>query len=165
MDVDVVIGDITAQKVDAIVTAANRHLRGDSGVNGAVHAAAGPLLLKASLALAPCPPGSAVITPAFDLAPVRWVIHAVGPRFSDAPEVPDQLMAAYHSAFARADEVGARSIAFPSISTGAYDYPGGLAAMLSVEALRTVSTRVEHVVLVAFHQDMAEMWDYQLYGG
>ena len=165
MDVTVVVGDIIEQNVDAIVTAAIPRLRGGSGVNGAVHAAAGPRLLQASLALAPCPPGDAVVTPAFDLTPVKWVIHAVGPRYSDAPEVADQLMSTYHSAFARADDVGARSIAFPSISTGAYGYPVGIATALSAEALRTVQTEVETVVLVAYHQDVADLWDYHLYGG
>lgn len=164
MNITVVRGDITVQPVDAVVTAGNSALRGGSGVNGAVHAAAGPQLLQASLVLAPCPAGSAVITPAFDLAPVRWVIHAVGPRYGD-PDDADLLMSAYRAALARADDVGATSVAFPSISTGVYGYPGGLAAMLSIEAITTARTDVGTILLVAFSDDMAEMWDYCLYGG
>lgn len=164
MIISVVRGDITAQSVEAIVTAGNSALRGGSGVNGAVHSAAGPRLLQASRALAPCPAGSAVVTPAFDLAPVKWVIHAVGPRYGDLNDA-EMLMSAYRSALARADEVGAKSVAFPSISTGVYGYPGGLAAMLSIEAIRFATTDVETILLVAFSDDVAEMWDYCLYGG
>jgi O-acetyl-ADP-ribose deacetylase (regulator of RNase III) len=164
VNITVVRGDITAQPVEAVVTAGNSALRGGSGVNGAIHAAAGPELLRASLAWAPCPAGSAVVTPAFDLAPVRWVIHAVGPRYG-VPDDADLLMSAYRAALARADDVGAASVAFPSISTGVYGYPGGLAAMLSVEAIITARTDVEDVLLVAFSDDMADMWDYCLHGG
>jgi O-acetyl-ADP-ribose deacetylase len=163
MNITIVRGDITRQPVEAVVTAANSALRGGSGVNGAVHAAAGPRLLRASRALAPCPTGSAVVTPAFDLAPVRWVIHAVGPRYSGQDSDADLLRSAYRSALARADEVEARSVAFPSISSGVYGYPGGLAALLSVDALCTANTSVENVLLVAFSDDMAEMWDYALH--
>jgi len=87
-------GDITRQDVEAVVTAANTRLRGGGGVDGAVHAAAGPRLLQASLALAPCPPGGAVLTEAFDLAPVRWVIHAVGPIYQ-GPQDAATLASAY----------------------------------------------------------------------
>ena len=89
MKLEVVLGDITEQVVDAVVTAANEPLRGGGGVDRAVHTAAGPQLPLACRPVAPCPPGSAVITPAFELAPVRWVIHAVGPRFSGAAAAPD----------------------------------------------------------------------------
>ncbi|MCG4756729.1 macro domain-containing protein, partial [Faecalibacillus intestinalis] len=80
--------------------------------------------------------------------------HAVGPRYGDANDA-DLLMSAYRSALARADEVSAKSVAFPSISTGVYGYPGGLAAMLSVEAIITARTKVETILLVAFSDDMA----------
>ena len=111
MDIRVVEGDITTQRVDAIVTAANSQLLGGAGVNGAVHRAAGPELLRASRALAPCPAGEAVVTPAFDLRPVRWVIHAVGPVYSGPSDAP-VLASAYTAALRCADEVGARSVAF-----------------------------------------------------
>ena len=158
MIITVVRADITEQAVEAIVTAGNSALRGGSGVNGAVHTAAGPRLLQACRALAPCPTGSAVVTDAFGLAPVRWVIHAVGPRYG-VPKDADLLKSAYRSAFACADEVGAKSVAFPSISTGVYGYPGALAAQLSVEAITAAVTNVESILLVAHGDDMAEMWD------
>ena len=157
IDITVVRGDITTQAVDAIVTAANRELRGGGGVDGAVHAAAGPRLLQACRPLAPCPVGSSVITPAFDLDPVRWVIHAVGPRVG-VPGAEDLLASAYVSALQRADDVGARSVAFPSISTGAYGYPPDEAAVVSVRALRGATTLVERVLLVAFSARAAELW-------
>ena len=162
-EIRVVRGDITTQPVEAIVTAGNSALRGGSGVNGAVHAAAGPRLLEAARALAPCPAGSAVRTPAFGLAPVKWVIHAVGPRFG-VPNDADLLTSAYRSALACADEVGATSVAFPSISTGVYGYPAGPAARSSVEALTTAVTDVETILLVAYNEDMARLWDDCLEG-
>lgn len=164
MEIQIVRGDITKQDVDAIVTAANEPLRGGGGVDGAVHRAAGPELLRACHALAPCLTGSAVITPAFDLAPVKWVIHAVGPIYSGRPENAELLMSAYTSSLARADEVGAKSVAFPSISTGVYGYPDGLASILSVQALRAARTHVATVLLVAFSRRIAEKWDSALRG-
>lgn len=163
MEITLVRGDITVQQVDAIVTAANVELRGGGGVDGAVHAAAGPRLLEACRALAPCPPGSAVVTPAFDLAPVRWVIHAVGPVYS-GPQDAAVLASAYVSSLARADEVGARSVAFPSISTGVYGYPADEASRISVEALRGADTQVEQVLLVAFSRGMEARWAEVLHG-
>ena len=163
MNITVVRGDITTQDVDAIVTAGNTSLRGGSGVNGAVHAAAGPRLLAASQALAPCPAGSAVITPAFDLAPIKWVIHAVGPRYS-GPDDAAVLAAAYTSSLARADEVQARSVAFPSISTGVYGYPAREAARISVSALRDATTNVDVILLVAFSEDAARHWRHATAG-
>ncbi len=164
MEIQIVCGDITRQDVDAIVTAANEPLRGGGGVDGAVHRAAGPELLRACHVLAPCLTGSAVITPAFDLAPVKWVIHAVGPIYSGRPEDAELLTSAYTSSLARADEVGAKSIAFPSISTGVYGYPDGLASILSVQALRAARTHVATVLLVAFSRRIAEKWDSALHG-
>lgn len=157
MQITVVRGDIVDQPVEAVVTAGNRSLRGGSGVNGAVHAAAGPRLLQASRALAPCEPGSAVITPSFDLAPARWVIHAVGPKYR-GPADAEILASAYVASLARADEVGARSVAFPSISTGVYGYPEEEAAEVSVAALRQASTQVLNVLLVAFGRRSEELW-------
>jgi len=164
VEIQIVCGDITRQDVDAIVTAANEPLRGGGGVDGAVHRAAGPELLRACHVLAPCLTGSAVITPAFDLAPVKWVIHAVGPIYSGRPEDAELLTSAYTSSLARADEVGAKSIAFPSISTGVYGYPDGLASILSVQALRAARTHVATVLLVAFSRRIAEKWDSALHG-
>lgn len=159
MRIDVVVGDITQLEVDVLVTAANSGLRGGGGVDGAVHAAAGPRLLEACRKLGGCPTGSAVVTPAFDLAPrVRWVVHAVGPVYRGRPQDAELLAGAYTAALARADEVGARSIGFPSISTGVYGYPEDEAARVSVSALRGATTQVERVVLCAFSSRMARLW-------
>jgi O-acetyl-ADP-ribose deacetylase (regulator of RNase III) len=157
MKIELVLGDITQQDVEAIVTAANSQLRGGGGVDGAVHAAAGPHLLEACRPLAPCPAGSAVITPAFDLAPVKWVIHAVGPIYA-GPQDAVVLASAYRTSLQRADGVGATSVAFPSISTGVYGYPIEPAARVSVEALRSATTQVELVRLVAFNQAAYDAW-------
>ncbi len=121
-----------------------------------MHAAASPWLLQASLALAPCPPGGAVLTQAFDLAPVRWVIHAVGPIYR-GPQDAATLTSAYTQALARADEVGATSVAIPSISTGAYGYPLAVAAAVSVQALCGAVTAVQSVLLVAFSHRVQEL--------
>ena len=164
MKITVIRADITGQRVDAIVTAANVALRGGGGVDAAVHDAAGPELLRACRELAPCPTGSAVITPAFDLAPVRWVIHAVGPRYS-GPADAELLASAYVQSLARADQVGARSVAFPSISTGVYRYPAAEAAEVSVAALRGALTNVNSVLLVAFTAEMAKLWQSALSDG
>lgn len=160
-DIEVVLGDIVAVRVDAVVTAANRSLRGGTGVNGAVHAAAGPELLRASRALAPCPAGSAVVTPAFAMQTAAWVIHAVGPKYRGPQDEP-VLAAAYAAALARADEVGARSVAFPSISTGKYEYPDADAARIAVTALRRAATSVRRVVLVAYREHTAALWRAEL---
>lgn len=157
VQITLVRGDITVQDVEAVVTAANTGLVGGGGVDGAVHAAAGPRLLEACRALAPVPAGSAVVTPAFDLAPVRWVVHAVGPVYR-GPADADVLASAYASALARADEVGARTVAFPSISTGVYGYPADEASRISVAALRAATTQVERVLLVAFSRGMEALW-------
>ena len=115
-------GDITTVDADAIVTAANQALCGGGGVDGAVHAAAGPQLLTASLAVAPCPAGSARITDGFNLS-ARFVIHAVGPIFNDLETDSVILAATYESALVLAAENGVRSLVFPCISTGVYGFP------------------------------------------
>lgn len=161
MEIRVVRDDITTVEVDAVVTAANSRLAGGGGVDGAVHDAAGPELVQASRALAPCPAGSAVVTPAFDLTTASWVIHAVGPVYS-GPEDEPVLASAYVSSLARADEVGARSVAFPAISTGVYGYPAQDAARISVNAIRNAKTDVETVLLVAFGGETARLWQRAL---
>jgi O-acetyl-ADP-ribose deacetylase len=163
--IEVVTGDITRLEVHAVVTAANRGLRGGGGVDGAVHRAAGPRLLAACREIGGCPTGSAVVTPAFDLEPrVRWVVHAVGPVWSGSPRDADLLAGAYTASLRAADDVGARSIAFPSISTGVYGYPEDEAARVSVAALRGATPSVEHVVLCAFGRSMAGRWERALSG-
>jgi O-acetyl-ADP-ribose deacetylase (regulator of RNase III) len=150
-------GDITLQAADAIVTAANAGLLGGGGVDGAVHRAAGPRLLQACREIGGCETGSAVRTPAFDLERrgVRYVIHAVGPRFRDGEHgEPDLLRAAYRASLEIADRSGCASIAFPSISTGVYGFPVERAAPIAVrtaaEFLRTGARVVVRVVFVLF---------------
>lgn len=98
-----------------------------------------------------------MVTPSFDLAPARWVIHAVGPKYR-SPADAAVLAAVYVSSLARADEVGARSVAFPSISTGVYGYPEDDAAEVSVEALLAAKSKVESVLLVAFSGRSVDLW-------
>ena len=157
-------GDITRQPVEVVVTAANAQLAGGGGVDGAVHAAAGPELLEALRAFPQgCPTGGAVITPAFALAPVQWVVHAVGPIWygGDRGE-PGQLASAYTESLRLADDVGARSIAFPAISTGVYGYPRDAAAEVAVAAIRSAHTQVERVLLVAYDARTARLYEHLL---
>ena len=124
-------GDITQVRADALVTAANEGLRGGGGVDGAIHAAAGPNLVAASMAQAPCPAGSARITDAFDL-PSRYVIHAVGPIFSSLESHGPVLAATYESSLALAAHHQADSVAFPCISTGVYGFPQDAACEIAI---------------------------------
>jgi O-acetyl-ADP-ribose deacetylase len=133
-------GSVTSLGADAVITAANRHLAGGGGVDGAVHRAAGPGLLEACRALPAgpdgvrCPTGEARLTPGFGLA--RWVIHAVGPVWSAAraAQCATLLDGALSMAFRLADEAGAREVAAPAVSTGVYGYPLPEAARVSVAA-------------------------------
>jgi O-acetyl-ADP-ribose deacetylase len=153
MRVEAVKGDITRERVDAIVNAANSSLLGGGGVDGAIHEAAGPELVAACRPLGGCATGEAKATPGFRL-PARWVIHTVGPvwRGGDAGE-PELLASCYRNCLAVADELGARSVAFPAISTGAYGYPAEAAARTAVATLRASSTEVDLARLVAFDDD------------
>lgn len=159
MDMEVVRSDITAVAVEVLVTAANKALAGGGGVDGAIHRAAGPELLRALRPLAPCMPGDAVITSAFELpAPVRHVVHAVGPRYGVDKPAAELLRSAYLAALQRCDEVEANSVAFPSLSTGAYHFPLLDACGISVTALASAKTSVRRCVLVAFDQKTERFW-------
>jgi O-acetyl-ADP-ribose deacetylase (regulator of RNase III) len=159
MEIEVVRGNIVRADADVIVTAANHALIGGGGVDGAVHDAAGPELLAALRPLAPRPPGSAVITPAFGLGPrVTHVVHAVGPRYRVDEPTAELLASAYLASLALCDEVGAASVAFPALSTGAFGYPLHEACKVSVRALRGADTRVHRCLLVAFDERTSKFW-------
>jgi O-acetyl-ADP-ribose deacetylase (regulator of RNase III) len=154
--IEVERGDITAMAVDAIVNAANAGLAGGGGVDGAIHRAAGPELAQASRAQAPCPAGEARITPGFRLK-ARHVIHAVGPVWRGGGQGEPALLAScYRRSLDLAAAAGARSIAFPAISTGVYGYPKDAAAAVALAAIKAwVASHpdtVERIVLVAFSE-------------
>jgi len=153
MDIQAVQGDITVEEVDAVVNAANQALAGGGGVDGAIHRAAGHReLQEACQKLGGCPTGDAKATPGFGLR-ARWIIHAVGPRWrgGDKGEA-EQLASCYQRSLEVADELGAKSVAFPAISTGIYGYPPEEAARIAVETVRSTPTEVELVRLVAFDE-------------
>jgi len=149
----VVEGDITQQLVDAIVNAANTTLLGGGGVDGAIHRAAGPELLAECRSLGGCATGQAKITKGHRLR-AKWVIHTVGPVWRDGQHHEDELLAScYRSCFALVEQHGIRTVAFPSISTGAYGFPMDRAARIAVTEAKTFLERnatVESVLLVCF---------------
>jgi len=154
-------GDITAERVDAVANAANEALRGGGGVDGAIHRAAGPLLLDELQRRYPegTPTGTAVATDAYDL-PARWILHAVGPVWRGGTHgEPELLAGAYRSCLLLADELGARSVAFPAISMGIYGYPPHAGARVAIntvaEHLRGTTT-VDVVRFVLFSDETYE---------
>lgn len=161
MTIEAVQGDITRQAVDAIVNAANTTLLGGGGVDGAIHRAAGPELLAACRALGGCPTGEARLTPAYRL-PATYVIHTVGPVWNGGRRgEPELLRRCYAGALALAARHGVRSLAFPSISTGAYGYPIRDAARIAVDTVRRcveAPTSVELVRFVCFSAGDLEVY-------
>src|SRR5919201_3494121 len=150
--VELIRGDIVDQDVDAIVNAANSSLLGGGGVDGAIHRAAGRELLEACKKLGGCETGDAKATPGFRLR-AKWVIHAVGPVWSGGSRGErEQLASAYRRSLEVADQVGARSGAFPAITTGAYRFPPEEAAAIAIRTIRAAPTNVELVRLVAFDE-------------
>jgi len=155
--IELVLGSIVDQAVDAIVNAANTKLKGGGGVDGAVHRAAGPALKEACLKLPAdengrrCPTGQARTTPAGNL-PARYVIHAVGPfynaRYADRAE--GRLREAYENSLAEAARHGCRSVAFPAISAGAYRFPLDRAAGIAVRAVADFLGRSSSIEVVRF---------------
>ena len=146
-------GDITKQKVDAVVNAANTSLLGGGGVDGAIHFAAGPKLLEECRKLGGCPTGEARITAGYNL-PARWVIHTVGPVWHGGKHGEDELLAScYRNSLALAVQHGIKTIAFPCISTGAYRFPFERATRIAVSEVGEFLEReksIEKIIFVCF---------------
>jgi O-acetyl-ADP-ribose deacetylase (regulator of RNase III)/RimJ/RimL family protein N-acetyltransferase len=148
--IEIMRGDITHLKVDAIVNAANRSLLGGGGVDGVIHRAAGPELLKACETLNGCNTGDAKITSGFRL-PARYIIHTVGPVWNGGKIREKELLAScYRQSLKIASENGIRTIAFPNISTGAYGFPKTAAALIAYETVQAYLTSHQEIVKVIF---------------
>jgi O-acetyl-ADP-ribose deacetylase (regulator of RNase III) len=146
----VVQGDITQLKVDVIVNAANSTLLGGGGVDGAIHRAAGPQLKAHCATLGGCPTGEAKITPGFRLA-AKHVIHTVGPVYHGGKSNEATLLAnCYRNSLELAIKNGVRSIAFPSISTGAYGYPKDEAARIAVSLMKQYEDKFDEIIACCF---------------
>lgn len=178
------LGDITVQDVDAIVNAANSALAGGGGVDGAIHRVAGARELRAACArLGGCMPGDAKATPGFAL-PAKWIIHTVGPRWNGGGHGEARVLAScYTRCLEVASELGARTLAFPAISTGIFGFPKSLAAEIAVKTLKAYepaeptcenrrgamsapfgkgTTHIETVRLVAFQAEVADLYELEL---
>lgn len=159
MEIQAWQGDITTLEVDAIVNAANNGLRRGAGVCGAIFAKAGPKLDEACAAIGHCETGDAVVTPGFGL-PARWIVHTVGPVWRGGGANEEELLAsAYRRSMEVAAEAGARSLAFPAISTGIFGFPADRAAQIAVRTVRSFSdSPLEKVILVAFDPETDERY-------
>ncbi len=143
-------GDITKQNVDAIVNAANNSLLGGGGVDGAIHRAAGPELIEYNRRLGGCPTGEAKISPGFNL-PAKYVIHTVGPIWQGGNHNEDELLAnCYRNSLEMAVENDVKTIAFPSISTGAYHFPLERAVKIAVREVKSFLTKNDNIKKVIF---------------
>lgn len=150
-----VLGDITTLPVDAIVNAANSAMRGGGGVDGAIHAAGGPEILRECIRRFPngLATGRAGWTHAGNL-PCRWVIHTVGPNYAAGQHDRSLLVSCYRQSLMYADLLGVRTLAFPIISAGIYGWPKGDAVATAVQTLATTETQVRRILLVAFDEPM-----------
>lgn len=160
-------GDITQESADAIVNAANSSLLGGGGVDGAIHRRGGPAILEECRRLRAShygkglPTGKAVATTAGELD-ARWVIHTVGPVFAATEDRSELLVSCYRESLKLADDLGARSVAFPAISTGVYRWPMEDAARIALETVRNTPTSVEEVRFVLFDDRAYEAFARQL---
>ena len=163
--IEVIQGDITTLRVDAIVNAANPSLLGGGGVDGAIHRAAGPDLVHACRDLHGCEPGQAKITPGFRL-PARFVVHTVGPVWRGSGQGEDETLAAcYRNSLLLAAEHGAKTVAFPSISTGIYGFPIRRAAPIAMRTLSDIlarDLRVHRVTMVCHGADTFRVYEAAL---
>ena len=154
--IELIQGDITTFPADAIANAANSRLAGGGGVDGAIHQAGGPSIMEACRKIGSCPTGSAVATTAGNL-PARFVFHTVGPVYSGSPRDAELLRSCYTRCMELCREQGARTIAFPSISTGVYGYPVREAASIALEAIQDFTGKypndVDRVTFVLFGEE------------
>ena len=159
IEIEVIQGDITTLKVDAIVNAANCSLLGGGGVDGAIHRAAGPELLKACIPLGGCETGKAKITPGFKL-PARFVIHTPGPIYQDGRHGEAELLeSCYKSCLDLAEENDCGTVAFPAISTGVYGYPWEEATEIAVKIVRNYpAQKVKKVIFCCFSSQMEDIY-------
>ncbi|MBW1705431.1 MAG: O-acetyl-ADP-ribose deacetylase [Deltaproteobacteria bacterium] len=151
--IEIVEGDITKQEVDAIVNAANTSLLGGGGVDGAIHRAAGPELLEETRKIGGCPTGEARVSKGYRL-PAKWVIHTVGPVWRGGQKNEETLLAnCYRNSLQEAVKIGAKTIAFPGISTGVYSFPLERATEIAMTEAKTFlesHETIEEVVFVCF---------------
>ena len=163
--IEIVQGDITKQETEAIVNAANNSLLGGLGVDGAIHAAAGPELLEECRTLGGCETGQAKITGGYNL-PARWVIHTVGPIWRGGDNGEDELLAScYRNSLELAVENGIKTIAFPSISTGAYGFPLERAAGIALGEIAKfpdAGNSIDLVVMVCFGDHVYKIYSEEL---
>ena len=159
VEIEIIQGDITKLDVDAIVNAANCSLLGGGGVDGAIHRAAGPELLRACIPLNGCETGKAKITPGFRL-PARFVIHTPGPVYRDGLHgEPAFLESCYRSCLELAEESECETVAFPAISTGVYGYPWKEATEIAVKTVRNYPVKsVKKVIFCCFSSQMEEIY-------
>ncbi|NRQ33180.1 O-acetyl-ADP-ribose deacetylase [Nonomuraea sp. NN258] len=167
MDITLVQGDITEQQADAIVNAANSSLLGGGGVDGAIHRRGGPRILQECRQLRAShygkglPTGQAVATTAGEL-PATWVIHTVGPVYSTSDDRSHLLASCYTESLRVADSLGARTVAFPAISTGVYGWPMADAARIAFEAVRRAETSVTELRFVLFDRAAYDVFESRL---
>lgn len=162
---EIVLGDITKVEADAIVNAANKTLLGGGGVDGAIHRAAGPELLEECRKLNGCETGQAKITKGYRL-PAKYVIHTVGPIWHDGNHNEDNLLAScYRNSLHLAVENGIKTIAFPSVSTGAYRFPVKRAAKIAIAEISRFlneNTSIDKVIMVCFDKETMKAYEEAL---